>query len=220
MAARRAGQPRRLKALDPSALRTVAAAMQLRAPAGGGDPALLPSAAAVRLAAREKSPATWNRYASVLRRWETYAVRAGTPFLPADPTHFANFLAEAAAGARGNTQSEQRACAIAALSTLAGVPSPADDPPVSGVPSGGRGAGRARSSATSFLPRAPSPGPTGAGVGPAAAGPGWPPPVRKRALAQAMRCAAILEPGSRPTGRRRHGGSDRGRRGASRKFPG
>ena len=77
-------------------------------------------------------------------------MRAGTPFLPADPTHFANFLAEAAAGARGNTQSEQRACAIAALSTLAGVPSPADDALVRDVraglllPAGGRApAGRA-----------------------------------------------------------------------------
>ena len=50
-------------------------------------------------AQRGKSSATWNGYVSVLRQWqslwETYAARQGTPFkfLPADPTHFANFLA-------------------------------------------------------------------------------------------------------------------------------
>ena len=169
IAARRAGQLRRLKALVPSALRMVAAAMQLRAPAARGGGTLPPSrsAAVIRLAARGKSPASWNRYASVLRQWETYAVRVGTPFLPADPTHFATFLAEAAAGARGDTQSKQQACAIAAFSALAGVPSPVDDALVRDV----------RSSATSFLPRAPSLLPLGGG---GRARGGWPRVARTR----------------------------------------
>ena len=87
IAVRRAGQPRRLKTLDPTALRRAAAVVQLRSA-----PPTLPSAAVIRLAARGKSPAIWNCYSSVLRQWEAYAAREGTPFLPADPTHFANFF--------------------------------------------------------------------------------------------------------------------------------
>ncbi len=79
------------------------------------------------LAARGEAIATWTRYTFTLVRWEKYAGRAGTPFLPANPSHFANFLAEAAAGASGHTQTKQRACAIAALYALARVPSPGED---------------------------------------------------------------------------------------------
>jgi hypothetical protein len=56
--------------------------------------------------------------------------------LPADPAHFANFLAEATAGAHGHTQTKQRACAIRALSKLVGVPSPVGDPLVCDVRAG------------------------------------------------------------------------------------
>ena len=97
----------------------------------------------IRLAARGESPATWNRCASVLLQREAHAARGarGTPFLPADPTRFATFLAESAVGARGNcvpgnTQSKQRACAIAALSGLGGAPSPVDDALVRDVRAG------------------------------------------------------------------------------------
>ena len=76
-------------------------AVQLRQAAAGA--ATAPSPAVLALAARSRAPASWNRYASSLLRWEDYAARAGTPFLPADPSHFANFLAEAAAGAAGHS---------------------------------------------------------------------------------------------------------------------
>ena len=50
----------------------VAAAVQLRSAPSGGGALAFPSAAVVLLAARGKSPATWNSYASVLRQWEAY----------------------------------------------------------------------------------------------------------------------------------------------------
>ncbi len=65
-------------------------AVQLRS--STARPAAAPSAAVLALAAQGKAPASWNRYAASLLRWEEYAARAGTPFLPADPSHFANFL--------------------------------------------------------------------------------------------------------------------------------
>jgi hypothetical protein len=69
----------------------------------------------------------------------------GTPFLLADPTHFANFLAEAAQGEAGPTQTKQRrqSYAILALSELAGVPSLVDDALVQDVRAGVRRALRA-----------------------------------------------------------------------------
>ena len=51
----------------------------------------------------------WNRYAGALLAWEACAAPHNTPFLPADPTQFANFLAESAEGARGYSQTKQRA---------------------------------------------------------------------------------------------------------------
>ena len=201
VARRRAGQPRRLKVLDPTARRLIAAAVRLRsAPLHG---AVAPSDAAIAMAARGLAPTTWNRYASTLTRWEAYAAGAGTPFLPADPTHFANFLAAAAVGALSATQTKHRSCAIHALSGLAGVPSPVADALVRDVRSGVRRAlrgtrGRARPIFTHEIPTAdalPSP-PSGRGGGPRRLAPGAavaPLSVRKRARAQAMRCAATLE---------------------------
>jgi hypothetical protein len=51
----------------------------------------------------------------------------GTPFLPADQSQLTNFLAEPADGSSGHTQTKQRSCAIAALSALARLSSPAAD---------------------------------------------------------------------------------------------
>ena len=59
--ARRAGTPRRLERLDATAVRLIALAMDLRSRASGG--AAVPAAAA-RLAAGDKAPRTWNRYAT------------------------------------------------------------------------------------------------------------------------------------------------------------
>ena len=201
IAARRAGQPRRLKTLGPTAIRMVELAVRLRSTAA--PPSAAPSEAVIRLAARGKSPSTWNRYAAALLRWEAYAGRVGSTFLPADPTHFANFLAEAATGASGHTQTKQRACAIDALSTVARVPSPVGDALVQDVRSGLRRTlrgtrGRARPIFSYELPTAdtlPSP-PSGKGGGPRRMVPGEavaPPSVRKRARAQALRCSAVLE---------------------------
>jgi hypothetical protein len=68
IAGRRAGQPRRLKALDPIAIRMLGVALQLRSSLSG--PAAAPSAAVLGLAVQGKAAATWNRYASTLVRWE------------------------------------------------------------------------------------------------------------------------------------------------------
>ena len=147
-------------------------ALQLRSAAAG--PAVAPSAAVLGLAARGKSPTTWNRYASTLGRWEEYAAQAGTPFLPANPSHFANFLAEAADGSTSHTQTKQRVCAIDALSMLARVPSPAADSLVRDVRTGLRRTlrgtrGRARPIFSYELPPASAlpPLPTGRGGAPA-----------------------------------------------------
>jgi hypothetical protein len=176
------------------------AALLLRAPLPGSTTA--PSAAVLGLITQGKAPGTWNRYASTLVRWEAYAARMGTPFLPADPAHFANFLAEAAAGASGNTQTKQRACAIAALSAVAHVPSPGGDVLVRDVRAGLRRTlrgtrGRARPIFSYELPTAGSlPLPGGRGGGPRRLAPGdatAPLSVRKRAREQAVRCSAVLE---------------------------
>jgi hypothetical protein len=111
--------------------RLLGIAVQLRSTLAG--PSVAPSAAVLGLAARGKAPATWNRYASTLVQWEEYP---GTQFLQADPSHFANFLAEAADGTSGHTQTKQRTCAIAALSALARVPSPAENALVQDVRTG------------------------------------------------------------------------------------
>ena len=198
---RRAEQPRRLKRLNATASRMIGLAVQLRS--STARPAAAPSAAVLALAAQGKAPASWNRYAASLLRWEEYAARAGTPFLPADPSHFANFLAEAAAGASGHSQTKQRSCAIDALSKLAHVPSPTGDDTVRDVRAGLRCTllstrGRVRPIFSYELPMADAlpPLPTGRGGGPRRLIPGdaaAPLSVRKRAREQAVRCSAILE---------------------------
>ena len=89
--------------------------------------------------------------------------------LPADPAHLANFLAESAERALGYSQAKQRACAIAALSRLALIPSPWGGETVAGcapasaaLAAAGVGAGRAQSSDTrsplrTIPPRPPPP---------------------------------------------------------------
>jgi hypothetical protein len=114
-----------------------------------------------------------------------------------------SFLAEAAAGASGHTQTKQRACAIAVLSELARVPSPTGDDMVQDVRAGLRCTlvgtrGRAR---PIFSFELPSPGslpplPQGRGGGPRRMAPSdavAPMSVRKRAREQAVRCSAMLE---------------------------
>ena len=208
----------------------LAAAILQRTATSPGAGAVAPSSAAAALLSRGKSPGTWNRYASTLTRGEAYATLHATPFLPADPTHFANFLAEAAGAAGGGCQTKQRVCAIDALSAVARVPSPASDALVRDVRDGLRRAGRsvrgrrARPVFSYELPTAaslPSPSlrsrrppfapvalpsfapvalPTGfapvARSGPRHLEPGGadaPLSVHKRARAQALRTAAILE---------------------------
>lgn len=87
----------------------LAAAVRARSSFTGRDVA--PSEAVIALAARGRAPNTWNLYTSTLIQWELYATRVGSPFLPADPTHFANFLAEAAVGKHAHTQTKPRSCA-------------------------------------------------------------------------------------------------------------
>ena len=74
--------------------------------------------------------------ATPLLAWETYASARNSTSLPADPAHFANFLAESAEGSRGYAQTKQWAGAIDAISRLALLPSPAGDETVSGVRAG------------------------------------------------------------------------------------
>jgi hypothetical protein len=69
------------------------------------------------------APLSWNRYGSLLA-WERYAAVRDTPFLPACPAHFADFLAESAEGARSYSQTKSRVCTINALSLVARLPSP------------------------------------------------------------------------------------------------
>ena len=123
---RRAGQPRALKQLSPNATRMLREA--LTSPGGvlsamGPDlpPNLLPTMTA------GLGTATWNRYAGVLGPWQRFAEAHHTPFLPADPAMFLRFLSETSDRERGQSQTKHRACAIDAISRLAGFPSPTTD---------------------------------------------------------------------------------------------
>ena len=106
IAARREGQP--LKTLGITAICMVELAVRLRSAVAPRAASAAPSEAVIRLAARGKSPLTWNRYAATLLRWGAHAGRVGSTFLPADPTHFVNFLAaaEEVIGASGHTHTE------------------------------------------------------------------------------------------------------------------
>ena len=194
----------------------IAAAMRLRAPADvrSGDPARGPEQVFGHVEPlRGRAPPVGG-----LRHPGGHAVSlCRADALP----KFANFLAEAEICARRNTQSMQRACAIAALSVLAGVPSPVDDALVRDVRAGLRRTLRAQFGGPEADLQLRAPG-RGAGAGyllsPPPPGDGGgaeaPPSVRKRAQAQAMRCAVILDSGprvGRPAGRRPCGWPDRGR---------
>ena len=197
VAARRAGQPRRLKVIEPAAMRMLGLAADIRMQGGGRSATL--SADTVRALAAFKAPVTWNRYLPTLRRWEEYAERRDVPFLPADPGHFANFLSEAAQSDKGSTQTKQRSCAIAALSAVAGVPSPTEDDLVDVVRAGirrGRRGGRRGSARPIYpheIPAAPGSPPPLEGRSKEAH---LPPSVRRRARAQATRHMAVLSGGA------------------------
>ena len=82
------------------------------------------SPATVRLVAQGMAQLSWNRSAGSLLAWERYATARDTPFLPACPAHFADFLAESAEGARSYSQTKSSVCAINALCLAARLPSP------------------------------------------------------------------------------------------------
>ena len=174
-------------------------AVRIRLVLGGG--AVPPTPEVVELLSQCKSAASWNRYVSALGAWEKYALAQGTSMLPADPGHFANFLAGAAAGTTGYSQTKQRCVAIEALSTLAKVPSPVAAEG-SLVKEGRQGVRRTKG-ATGKQGRVRATFPSEI---PAAAAPHTPPPpanrqrggcrvpasVRLRARAQATRHLAIM----------------------------
>jgi len=193
VAARRAGQPRRLKALEPEAARLLGLAVEVRRSRSGSTTA--PSPAAVRMLSGSHSAPTWNRYLSTLRAWERYAALAGIVFLPAEPGHFANFLAEMAERDVGSTQSKQRACAIRAISAVAGVRSPLADEDVDAVRRGirrslrGGRRGSARPIYAHEIPAEPPASPPSRGRGRWAL---MPVSVRRRARAQATRHMSVL----------------------------
>ena len=193
MAARRAGQKRRLKAIEPEALRLLGLAAAIRRGRSDGSVAMTPAAA--RALGGVHSASSWNRYLSTLRAWELYTSSRGLVFLPADPGHFANFLAEMAEGELGNTQTKQRSCAIRAISIVAGVRSPLSDPDVEAVRLGIRGRARggrrggARPIYAHEIPRTPPPSPPGGGRGRWAVAPAS---IRRRAKAQVTRHMRVL----------------------------
>ena len=165
----------------------------------GSRGAATPSADTIHALAAFKAPVTWNRYLPTLRGWEEYAAGKSTPFLPADPVHFANFLSEAAKGALGSTQTKQRSCAIAALSKVAGVASPTEEDIVAVVRAGirrqlrGGRRGSARPVFPHEVPAAPGSPPPVRGRGREAL---RPLSVRRRARAQATRHMAIMSAAS------------------------
>ena len=190
IAARRAGTPRRGKLLDHQAERLLSLAIGLR-PGGG---TVVPQPATVRLIAQGKAPRTWNRYAGALLAWERYAAARDTPFLPACPAHFANFLAESAEGARSYSQTKQRVCAIRAISAIARLPSPAGAEDEVEVRAGVRRSrcfrrGQATPVFSHEIPAAEAlPSPPRVGGRPRA----WPLSVEKRGRAQTVRAAALM----------------------------
>jgi hypothetical protein len=116
----RAGTPRRNKRLEHQAELLLTLAISLRP--GGGAARVVPLPATVRLVAQGMAQLSWNRSAGSLLAWERYTAEQDTPFLPACPAHFANFLAESAEWARSYLQTRSRVCAINALSLVARPP--------------------------------------------------------------------------------------------------
>jgi len=146
-----------------------------------------------------RDPPTWNRYASALLAWRSFARAAETPFLPADPAAFALFLATAGQRERGYTQTKRRVCAITAFSELAGVPSPGTDADVTAVRAGARRLktarrGQARPIFQSEIPRAADA--AAAGVGTVRHPRARHPYIPALAYAFAARFSAILADGA------------------------
>ena len=92
------------------------------------------SEAVQQAVAAGKAGPTWNRYAQAIGSWVPFAESKGSTWLPADPELFAQYLVERAGS--GYSQTKQRCCAIEALSTIAGVPSPTTSPVVRAVRTG------------------------------------------------------------------------------------
>jgi len=140
-----------------------------------------------------RSPSTWNRYLSPLRAWSGFAAAHGSPWLPADPRVFADFLVAQGARDAGYSQTKARCCAIDALSTLAGVTSPTRHPLVAAVRTGARRSKRFRRGAArpifaQEIPLLASPPPRGSG--PARGGLGRGGRGGLSARSQRARCAA------------------------------
>ena len=154
----------------------------------------MPSPAAVRLVAQGMAPLSWNRYAGSLLAWERYAAARDTPFLPACPAHFANFLAETAEGARSYSQTKTRVCAISALSLVARLPSPSKVEDVREVRAGVRRTrcvrrGQATPVFTHEIPAASAlPSPPRGGGRPRS----WPLSAEKRGREQTVRASALM----------------------------
>ena len=135
-----------------------------------------------------RAPHTWNRHLSSIHPWVDFAAARGVPWLPADPTAFAEFLATRGRTDAGYPQTKARVCAIYALSPAAGVAPPADHPFVQAMRGAARrtkrarrGPARSRCSPTRFRP----PPLTGPRPGSGATGPAA--PVSERS--QRARCA-------------------------------
>ena len=92
-----------------------------------------PSAALIAAVSDSRAPQTWNRYMGPLRAWSEFAAGHGSPWLPANPMVFAEFLVQSGTGNVGFSQTKARCNAIAALSAVAGVPSPNEHPMVQAV---------------------------------------------------------------------------------------
>ena len=100
LTARRAGQPRVLKAIGAMALQLVGEAVALglrsRNPAARD-----PRAQLIATVTQSLSGPTWNRYGQVFKPWTAFARDRGAAFLPIDPALFAHFLAEVGTGKAG-----------------------------------------------------------------------------------------------------------------------
>ena len=70
---------------------------------------------------------TWNQYTGVLSPWEKFAAEHHTPYFPADHAMFLRFLSKASDKETGQSRTKHRACAMDALSRLAGFSSPTAD---------------------------------------------------------------------------------------------
>jgi len=158
---RRAGQPRRHKVLSDSTRTFLLEVLR-----GLPDLAALPETLVDSLL-HGKAPATWDRYAAVIQPWFAHASQGGYPALPAPPIQFACWLAimgEQGRGKRGYAQTKLRCVAIASLSQLAGLPSPAEHTAVKGYRAMARRTkryrrGRSRPLLGAEIPPVPAPPP-------------------------------------------------------------